>query len=156
MIQNKFDNVYIYSDGGSRGNPGHAAYGFIIYDDQKQIIYKDGKYIEIATNNQAEYQGVVNALKYLCNYYEKNKIKTNIKITIFLDSKLIVEQMNGNYKIKNEGLKPVYWEIRELIIKLGGMVSFIHIPREKNKEADKIVNIAIDKKLGIKIKTPKK
>jgi len=154
MIQKKFDNIYIYSDGGSRGNPGHAAYGFIIYDEQKKIIYSDGKYINTATNNQAEYQGVLNALKYLCNYFEKLKIQNQAQISVFLDSKLIVEQMNGNYKIKNEGLKPIYWEIRELIVKLGGIVHFIHIPREKNKEADKIVNNTIDKKLGIKIKTP--
>jgi len=136
--------LFVYSDGGSRGNPGHAACAFVVYNKENEQIFSDGRYLDITTNNQAEYQGVLMALKYLENKFG-NDLKTPLEIHIFLDSKLIVEQMNGNYKIKSEELKPIYWQIRELIMKLGSRITFEHIPREKNHVADKIVNITIDK-----------
>lgn len=140
----------IYSDGGARGNPGPAAYGYIIktVDNSKEEI-RNSKYIGIATNNQAEYQGILAALKFLSKKIKNKKQKTNdMQILCYLDSQLIVEQMKGNYKIKNEGLKPLYWDIRKLIMELGGNVVFKHITRDKNKEADGLVNKAIDKKLS--------
>ena len=75
----------------------------------------------------------------------QNSNDQKVEIDCFLDSQLIVEQMNGKYKIKNEGLKPLYWEIRGLIMDLGGKVTFAHISRSENTEADKLVNVAIDK-----------
>ena len=139
--------ITIFSDGGARGNPGHGGYGFVILDG-KTNLYKGKKYLGTTTNNQAEYQGILNALKYV-----KEKIASKdkqIQIICNLDSKLIVEQLNGNYKVKNEGLKPLYWEIRELIIELGGKIMFKHIAREYNKQADLLVNEAIDEAINKK------
>lgn len=138
-------NYLVYSDGGSRGNPGPAGYGVVIKHDKKTENLSG--FIGVCTNNQAEYTGVLKALEHLANKLSLKKEKEGIEIKFFLDSELIVEQMNGRYKIKNEGLKPLFWSIRELILKLGGKVSFSHIPREQNSAADKLVNEAIDKKL---------
>lgn len=131
--------IEVYCDGGSRNNPGHAAYGFLVKVDG-QIIFKKGDYIGVATNNVAEYTAVVEALKWL----EKNK--SGQEINFMLDSNLIVSQLSGIYKIKNSNLN-------KLVITIKGLeknfkkVSYKHIPREKNKEADKLVNIALDQKL---------
>ena len=134
-------------DGGARGNPGPAGIGVLIkiknQSPKLKAIEKISKFIGESTNNQAEYQAVLEALKYLKKYKE-NKTPKDLEIEFLLDSELIVKQMNGEYKIKNEGLKPIYWQLRELIMELGGKVSFKHIPREKNKEADALVNNAID------------
>jgi len=132
----------IYSDGGARNNPGPGACGFLIYHkNNAEPIFKGNKFLGDTTNNQAEYQGVIEALKKL---YELDNNPEDIEV--FLDSKLIVEQMNGNYKVKDEKLKPLFWEIRDLIVALKVVIKFIHIPREKNKEADLLVNKAIDEK----------
>lgn len=132
----------IYTDGGARGNPGPAGSGAIIYSQDGKVLKRIAKYIGEATNNQAEYQAVVAALEYMVTLLD-DKI-ANPTIAMFLDSKLIVEQMNGRYKVKNEGLKPLFWHIRDLIMKLGGAVTFSFIPREQNQEADALVNEAID------------
>lgn len=162
----------IYSDGGARGNPGPAAFGFLIKsqkpifnfkflisneiqisNDKKEI--RGSKFIGNATNNQAEYQGILMALKKMAEIFAKKPPKDQYKIICRLDSELIVEQMNGRYKIKNEGLKPLYWEIRELIMKLENRVVFEHIAREFNKETDKLVNKAIDNNLKLKSQNAK-
>lgn len=131
--------IKAFSDGGSRNNPGHAAWGFIVFEDDK-IIHKEGGYMGIATNNIAEYTGLISALTWL----EENK-KDEV-IDFFLDSNLIVSQLNGVFKVKNA-------TIRELVLKVRGLeqsfkkISYTHIPREKNKEADELVNQALDKHL---------
>lgn len=136
--------IKIFSDGGARGNPGPAGIGCVI-KSQKDI--EISKYIGIATNNQAEYTAVIEALKWLIS----NSITADatcqvaVEVEFFLDSELVVEQLNGRYKVKNEGLKPLFWQIRDLILQLGGKITFKHISREQNKEADKLVNLAIDK-----------
>ncbi|MCL5795049.1 MAG: ribonuclease HI family protein [Patescibacteria group bacterium] len=135
-------NYLIYSDGGSRGNPGPGGYGFVVKHCNK--ITKRSGFIGICTNNQAEYTGVLKALEYLVNKFSATEKKEGIEIKFFLDSQLIVEQMNGRYKIKNEGLKPLFWQIRGLIMDLGGKVTFSHVPREQNSLADELVNEAID------------
>jgi len=143
-------NYEIYSDGGARGNPGPAAYGFVIKSVNPKFEARNSKFIGNATNNQAEYRGILAALEFLKLKVKSEKLKVeDNKIECYLDSQLIVEQMNGKYKIKNEGLKPLYWKIRELIIELGGNVQFEHISREKNYEADKLVNKVIDKHMKI-------
>ena len=141
--------VNIFSDGGSRGNPGAAAYGFVICDDKQNQLYCGSKYLGIMTNNQAEYRGVLAALEYLSTILKNVNDKKLQKINLYLDSKLIVEQMNGNYKIKNEGLKPLYLQIKDIIQSLTEIeVQFSHIPREKNKEADRLVNEELDKNIA--------
>lgn len=152
------NHIEVFTDGGSRGNPGHAGIGIIIKirntkseirnipEDQKAECKKIEikKYIGIATNNQAEYTAVIEALKTLNAQRATHDAKA--EYYFYLDSQLVVEQLNGNYKLKNEGLKPLFWEIRELIIKLGGNISFTHISRDKNIQADRLVNEAIDEK----------
>ena len=151
------ENIIIHTDGGSRGNPGPAGIGVLI-EIKDRIVKKSknpeveflensiqiSKYIGEATNNQAEYQAVIVALEHLA----ENFLDEEISVQFYLDSELIVEQLNGRYKIKNEGLKPLFWQVRDLILKLGGKITFSHVPREKNKIADKLVNLAIDKALG--------
>ncbi len=128
--------VKIYTDGGSRGNPGPSAAGYIITDLQGETIDKGGGYLGITTNNQAEYQAVKMALEKAV----KMKYK---KVHILMDSLLVANQMNGIYKIRNRDLWPIHQAITELI---NGFekVSFTHIPRELNRLADEQVNIILD------------
>ena len=140
-------NIIIHTDGGARGNPGPAGVGVLIQiGEETKNRVEISKYIGNATNNQAEYRAVIEALKYL----EENYSNSDIEAKFYLDSELVVEQLNGRYKVKNEGLKPLFYEARELILKLGGKISFSHILREKNHVADKLVNIAIDEALEVK------
>lgn len=151
MIKKQFtQKIYIYTDGGARGNPGPSSYGFVIYNNKMEEIFTGSQYLGIATNNQAEYRGVLGALNFIYSICEENKFETIPEIHFFLDSKLIVEQMNGRYKIKSDNLKTIYWQIREIILKLGGKIVFEHIPREKNKVADKLVNEEIDRNVSNK------
>lgn len=136
---------FIYCDGGARGNPGPAGIGAVVFSETKKPLKRISKYIGETTNNQAEYQAVVAALQEVPALTHQPINLSTPEIHVFLDSKLIVEQMNGRYKIKNEGLKPFYWQIRDLMMKLGGAVTFEYIPREKNSEADQLVNDALDK-----------
>lgn len=146
--------ITIYSDGGARGNPGPAGIGVVIKIDnqdnrENQEIKREkkiSKYIGTATNNQAEYRAVIEALNWIKENQEKldNRDNQDLEIECFLDSKLVVEQLNQNYKLKNEGLKPLFWQARDLVLKLGGKVSFQYIPREQNQEADRLVNQALD------------
>ena len=133
----------IYCDGGARGNPGPAAYGFVIYDEHGSKIYEEGRVIGNATNNVAEYTGVVAALKWFAT---KNQ-EPRSKIQIFLDSKLVAEQLSGRWKIKNENLRNLFFTIKELEQKIGAIFSYSNLPREQNQEADRLVNLALDGKL---------
>ncbi len=130
----------VFCDGGSRGNPGHAAYGFIVKEDG-QMIKEEGGYIGIATNNFAEYTAIVKALSYLAKGYKGQNVD------FYLDSQLAASQLSGLYKIKNAQIREMILEIRQLETKLG-QVSYTHIPREQNKEADRQVNLALDNELG--------
>ena len=131
--------IHAFSDGGSRNNPGHAAWGFVIKVDNI-TIHSEGGYIGIATNNIAEYTALIKALEWL----EMNKKNENIDF--FLDSNLIVSQLNGIFKVKNA-------DIREFVLKARQLepsfkkITYTHIPREKNKEADALVNQALDNHL---------
>ena len=90
-------NLSIYTDGGSRGNPGRSGCGVVIYDDKNNIVFQQSQYLGIKTNNEAEYFGLINALSWL----SKNQSNYSIdKVTIFMDSQLIIRQMQGLYKVK--------------------------------------------------------
>lgn len=130
--------LVIFTDGASRGNPGPASYGFVIKENNK-ILYQEGKYIGRATNNVAEYTAVLQALKYIQN------LKDVKEVAVFADSKLVAEQLSGNFKIKAKHLKPIIEQIKILSLELGG-VFFSHVPRWQNIQADKLANIALDKK----------
>jgi len=133
-------NLSIYTDGGSRGNPGPSASAFVVYDSQNQIVFEQGRYIGITTNNQAEYQAVLFALTWL-----STSQYTTSQVTFYLDSLLVASQLNGTYKIKDENLKKIYLEINNMIrnSKLE-IVNFVHIPRAQNSRADFIVNQTLD------------
>ena len=143
------DKVKIYSDGGSRNNPGPSAIGaVIIFSDKSKVELQ--KYIGIATNNVAEYKAIFEALKNVKKGLENAKVKQTI-IDCYLDSELVVKQLNREYKVKNADLLKIYLKIEE-IIRGFKKVNFNHIKREKNKEADRLVNIALDKRIHIRKK----
>ena len=135
--------LIIYTDGGSRGNPGYAAYGFVVYDENKNLLSEIGKNIGIQTNNVAEYSAILEALKWVESQTTDNlQLTTDIKF--FMDSKLCAEQLSGNWKIKNENIRGFAYEIKKMEVKLGVKVTYTHVPREQNKEADRMVNLALD------------
>lgn len=135
----------VYCDGGSRGNPGPAASAFVVYDTNNEIIFQQGFFLGTATNNQAEYQAVVEALKWFStmNYQLTNQLTLNF----YLDSELVVRQITGVYKIKDLNLQKLNSEIQKIINNLKLKIKFINIPRENNSQADLLVNQTLDQKL---------
>jgi ribonuclease HI len=139
----KENNLIIFTDGGARGNPGPAAVGVIIKNSQGERITGFGQTIGQATNNVAEYQAVISALICLLG---KPEILTGIKnIEFFLDSTLVVNQLNGKYKIKDPKLKNLIIKIKDLEKKFSQTFFYHFIPRTKNYQADVLVNQALDK-----------
>ncbi len=129
-------DVKMYTDGGSRGNPGPSASGYVIYDSDDNLLISGGEYLGITTNNQAEYQAVRHGLK------DCTKLNA-VNVHIYMDSLLVVNQMNGIFKIKNRELWPIHSDIKKLIERFK-KVTFTHIPRELNKAADAEVNRILD------------
>lgn len=126
----------IYTDGGARGNPGPAAVGVVIKDQKNKTIREFNKYIGIATNNVAEYNAVIYGLQ------EALIIKAD-EVRLNLDSELVAQQLKGEYRVKNPNIKPLFEQAVHLISGFK-KVDIIHIRREQNKEADKLVNKAIN------------
>lgn len=129
----------VFCDGGSRGNPGPAAVGYIIRDAKGKTLTKHGHFIGRATNNVAEYTAVIKALKWISRNYSITQ-SLNYSITFFLDSKLVVNQLNGLFKIKNSGLRELAIQVRQLEREIGGNITYRFVPREKNRDADSLVN----------------
>lgn len=125
----------LYTDGGARGNPGPAGIGFVLYEND-QNIYEFNKYIGNCTNNVAEYMALITGLMYASQKEIKN-------VNCFLDSELVVKQLNGLYKVKHKDMIPLYNKVKELQ-KLFDNITFANIPREQNKLADSLVNKALD------------
>ena len=123
-------------DGGARGNPGPAGFGVHIVDDQGQVLAEIAEGIGVATNNVAEYRGLLAALRWAVEHRVT-------ELHVRGDSLLLVQQMLGNYRVKNEGLLPLYREARHLCARIG-RVTFEHVPREKNKDADRLSNVGMD------------
>lgn len=130
------DHIIAYTDGGSRGNPGPSASGYVLMDEKEQLLEEGGEYLGITTNNQAEYQAVKLALENAKKYQPK-------EISFFIDSLLVVNQMNGVFKIKSKELWPIHDAIKQLA-KQYGKVTFTHVRREFNTLADEQVNIVLD------------
>ncbi|MBC7707829.1 reverse transcriptase-like protein [Polaromonas sp.] len=135
------DQVKVYADGGSRGNPGPSASGFVILDMDDTVLMEQGVYLGITTNNQAEYT----ALKLALEACKKLGVR---EVFVHMDSLLVVNQMKNIFKIRNRELWPIYQACKELV-KSFEHVNFVHVPRELNKLADAAVNRAMDKELGI-------
>lgn len=132
-----YDKLIIFCDGGARGNPGPAGIGAVIYDKDKNILAEISEYIGEATNNQAEYRAVIAAID------KAREIRAD-ELLFYLDSELVVRQLNGEYRVKNKELAPLFVKIYNASLDFK-KVSYNHIPREMNKEADKLVNMALDK-----------
>jgi ribonuclease HI len=130
--------VMIFTDGASRGNPGEAGGGFVIYKDKKELVAKS-LYYGKKTNNQAEYLAVINALEYI---YEHNL--TTEKLLFFADSQFLVKQIQKEYKVKAKNIIPLYHKVETLLKNLN--YTFQWIPRDDNKRADELANIGIEKK----------
>jgi len=128
----------MYFDGASRGNPGQASFGGVIYDEDKHEMINYKKKIGIETNNFAEYSGLLAGLKVCIQYNIR-------KINVFGDSKLAVEQINGNWKVKSTNIKPLYDEIMSLVTREHfDKITFQHVKRNLNKRADELANLALD------------
>lgn len=133
----------IYTDGGSRGNPGQAAVGVVICNEKEQDLKKYGEYLgDNLTNNEAEYQAVIFALKKFKALFGK-KLAENTEIDIRCDSELLVSQINSEYKVLDEKIQRLFLELWNLRLDFK-KIKFKQISREKNKEADKLVNEALD------------
>ncbi len=137
--------IIIYTDGGARGNPGKSALGVVICDEKSKILKEYGELLPDGTNNEAEYQAVIFALKKIKALYGKEKCK-EIELDMRADSELLVKQMNGIYKIENQKIQQFFLEIWNLKTDFKG-VKFSHIEREKNALADALVNRALDQVL---------
>jgi ribonuclease HI len=133
------EKIEVFVDGGSRGNPGPAAVGFIINGKEYQ------EFIGETTNNVAEYKAIILALKKIKHLLGKEKLK-NAEIVINSDSDLVVNQLNGKFKILEKELMPLFIEVWNLKFDFPHL-KFNYIPREKNKRADELVNQALDNHL---------
>lgn len=159
------EKLFIFTDGGARGNPGPAAVGVVIKAENQRIIATLSRMIGTTTNNVAEYSAVIEALEWLRNNpitpassagrqssnpparldSAKRVSKTgNPMIQFFLDSKLVVNQLNGLFKVKDSQLRNLLLKIRQLEQEVGGNVIYSLVPREKNQQADALVNKALD------------
>jgi ribonuclease HI len=128
--------ITAFIDGGARGNPGPAGYGVYIIDDEGATLAELHGALGVTTNNVAEYNGLLAALTWASAHGHR-------RVHIKADSQLLVEQMKGNYRVKNAGLLPLYREAQALQARIGH-VTFEHIPRERNKEADRLSNLGMD------------
>ena len=137
------EKIIIYTDGGSRGNPGPAGMGVVIADKKGKMVKEYSGFLGVKTNNEAEYEAVIFGLKKIKALLGKEKIK-NTEIEFRLDSQLIARQLNGEYKIEEEKLFPLFIKIWNLKMDFGP-IKFSEIPREQNKEADRLANEAMDK-----------
>lgn len=129
--------LIIFTDGGSRGNPGPAGAGAIIYDADKKVVAEISEYLGVTTNNQAEYRAILAAIK-------KAVSLGATEAEFYMDSELAVKQLNREYKVKNKDLAPLFLAIYNLTLSFK-KITFTHIPRERNKEADRLANEAMDK-----------
>ncbi len=144
------DKLIIYTDGGARGNPGPAACGVVIKNENDEIIFKTSKYLGERTNNQAEYEALIIALQKAKGIFKSqsrneavSRSSGNKNIECCLDSELTVKHLNHQYKIKDADLQPLFIKAWNLTLDFDS-VKFTHIPREKNKLADELVNKELD------------
>lgn len=135
-ISSILTDVKLYADGGSRGNPGPSAAGFVVVNADGQIVVKKGLYLGITTNNQAEYQALKSGLEEVLRMGAKS-------VHVYMDSMLVVNQMINKFKVKNRDLWPVHNQTKDLAARFE-KISFTQIPRELNKLADHEVNMALD------------
>lgn len=133
----------LYADGGARGNPGPAGAGAVVFDNLGKRVVEVADYLGVATNNIAEYEAVIRGLKKLVEEYPAD-VLTSTPLTIRMDSKLVIEQLKGAYKVKHPNLIPRHLEVKNILARSFGEVAFEHVYREDNKDADALANRAMD------------
>jgi ribonuclease HI len=131
----KIERVVIHADGASRGNPGPAAIGATIKEEDGRLLCSISQAIGQTTNNQAEYRAVIAALE------EAARLGAR-QASVYLDSELIVKQINGKYRVKNRALKPLYQQVKQWQSRFESF-NITHVPRQQNKEADNLANAAL-------------
>ena len=136
--------IIIYTDGGSRGNPGPAAIGVIFTDEKGRVLKEYAQKIGRTTNNEAEYEAVIFALQKAKLLFGKKKAK-NMEVEVKMDSEFVAKQLNAQYKILDRKIEQLFLKTWNLKIDFGKII-FKHIPRSENREADKLVNRALDYK----------
>lgn len=141
MIENGISSawpeaVVVYTDGASRGNPGPAAIGFVVQNIEGEMIYEQGRRLDVRTNNYAEYLAVVEALK-LC---VQNKVD---ELHLRSDSELLIRQLQGRYKVKSENIRDLFLQCQALLKQIK-QVKLEHVRRENNERADELGNMALD------------
>src|SRR3989344_5574174 len=137
--------IKIFCDGGARGNPGPAACAFIVRGKSgKPFDFAQGKYLGVGTNNEAEYWAVIEAWKWLRENLSNLTNLTNLEVHFYLDSKLVVNQIEGNFKVKEPRLQKLLLKVRAGENSAGIKASYEYVPREKNVDADLIVNQTLD------------
>jgi len=134
------DDYFLYTDGASRGNPGEAGAGAVILDKDGTVVKEVTEYLGEKTNNTAEYRALILGLMEVLRL-------GGSKVQIFSDSELIVKQVNGAYNVRNQGLKVLYNNVKELLEKFV-QYDIRYISREKNRHADRLANKAIDERRG--------
>ncbi|OGH07619.1 MAG: hypothetical protein A2171_02075 [Candidatus Levybacteria bacterium RBG_13_35_9] len=137
--------ILVYTDGGSRGNPGQSALGVYIVNEKKEKLFSTGKRLGHTTNNVAEYSAILEAFFWLME--NKSNFSLDTEIYFYMDSLLAYSQLVGLFKIKNAVLRDILFEIRKKEQELGLKITYAHIRREQNKKADEMVNLALDNKL---------
>lgn len=147
MSLTKVDVLHIYCDGGARGNPGPAAVGVVIKNAKGAILSVVAKSIGKATNNTAEYMAVITAYEFLLQNETFPK-----QIHLYLDSTLVAQQLDGNYKVKEIHLKELYMRTKNLEKTIGAITTYTVIPREQNSAADKLLNDELDRRLIASVK----
>jgi ribonuclease HI len=136
--------IHGYIDGASRGNPGESGIGFLLKDERGGVLHAEGGYLGQGTNNTAEYAAFLKCLKKAKEFHCQ-------KLVVHSDSELLVKQFNGQYKVKSPDLKREMQRIRKIVQSVPFGVELQYIPREKNHDADRIANVAIDHRLKTKI-----
>jgi ribonuclease HI len=136
--------IYAFTDGASRGNPGESGIGFVLKDDQGNVMFKDSGYLGTATNNIAEYQALIACLR---------KVMTTPcrKLVVHSDSELMVRQMQGVYRVRDKVLQEHFRSVHQLLANAPFEFSIVHIERALNKEADALANVGIDSKRALQV-----
>jgi probable phosphoglycerate mutase len=133
--------ISVYTDGGSRGNPGISGFGVAVLDQSGRVIYKISKFLGVKTNNEAEYLALLEALSWIRDH--QTEFST---VKFYADSQLLVRQVNGKYKVKAANIKPLYQLALSLISDIHIPCTFHEILRDQNSLADSLANLAMDRK----------
>ena len=136
--------VLLYTDGGARGNPGPSGIGVVIQDESGETLKEISKFLGRQTNNFAEYEAVIEGLQVLKKMFGAPKCK-ELQVEMKMDSELVARQLSGKYQIKEPTLFPQFIKVHNLRVSTFPHITFTHIPREKNKDADRLANAAMDR-----------